>query len=145
MLVALPAMAHSFAVRPIDLSIGITIYILAQAVLLPSSSWVADRFGARRTFAFALVGFTLASMLCGLSRTLPEFVAARTLQGVAAALMTPVARILLLESTEKEGALIGVIIHASKCPMLSSWLLSNLQATHQQLMSPRTFPGRGSF
>jgi EmrB/QacA subfamily drug resistance transporter len=115
-LVALPAMARSFAVRPIDLSIGITIYILAQAVLLPSSSWVADRFGARRTFVFALIGFTLASMLCGLSRTLPEFVAARTLQGVAAALMTPVARILLLESTEKED-LIGVMT-ISTVPML---------------------------
>ena len=115
-LVALPAMAHSFAVRPIDLSIGITIYILAQAVLLPSSAWVAERFGARRTFVFALIGFTVASMLCGLSRTLAEFVAARTLQGVAAALMTPVARILLLESTEKED-LIGVMT-ISTVPML---------------------------
>jgi EmrB/QacA subfamily drug resistance transporter len=115
-LVALPAMARSFAVRPIDLSVGITIYILAQAVLLPSSSWVADRFGARRTFALALTGFTFASMLCGLSRTLPEFVAARIVQGVAAALMTPVARIVLLESTEKED-LIGVMT-ISTVPML---------------------------
>lgn len=115
-LVALPAMAHTFAVRPIDLSIGVTIYILAQAVLLPSSSWVAARFGGRRTFACALIGFTVASMLCGLSRTLPEFVAARAVQGVAAALMTPVARILLLESTEKED-LIGVMT-ISTVPML---------------------------
>jgi len=115
-LVALPDMARAFSVRPIDLSIGITIYILAQAVLLPSSSWIADRFGARSVFAFALAAFTASSMLCGLSRSLPEFIAARVLQGAAAALMTPVARLLLLQSTEKED-LIGVIT-ISTVPML---------------------------
>jgi EmrB/QacA subfamily drug resistance transporter len=115
-LVALPDMARSFAVRPVDLSIGVTIYILAQAVLLPSSSWVAERFGTRRVFALALAGFTVASVLCGLSRTLPEFIAARVLQGIAAALMTPIARIVLLESTEKED-LVGVMT-ISTVPML---------------------------
>ena len=115
-LVALPDMARSFAVRPVDLSIGVTIYILAQAVLLPSSSWVAERFGTRRVFACALAGFTIASVLCGLSRTLPEFIGARILQGIAAALMTPIARMVLLESTEKED-LVGVMT-ISTIPML---------------------------
>jgi len=115
-LVALPQMAGSFGVHPVDLSIGITIYILAQALLLPSSSWVADRWGARRVFALALVGFTLASVLCALSRSLPQFIAARVLQGAAAALMTPVARIILLQSARKED-LIGVIT-ISTVPML---------------------------
>jgi EmrB/QacA subfamily drug resistance transporter len=114
--VAMPDMARTFSVRPVDLNIGITIYILAQAVLLPSSSWIADRFGARRVFALALAGFTTASILCGLSHTLLQFIAARVLQGAAASLMTPIARIVLLRSTEKED-LIGVMT-ISTVPML---------------------------
>ncbi|HUK01659.1 MAG TPA: MFS transporter [Steroidobacteraceae bacterium] len=115
-LVAIPDMAHAFAVRPVDLSIGVTIYILAQAVMLPSSGWIADRFGARRIFTLALGGFTLASVLCGTCHTLPQFIAARIFQGVTAALMIPVARMVLLHSTRKED-LIGVTT-ISTVPML---------------------------
>ncbi|MGH8259079.1 MAG: MFS transporter [Steroidobacteraceae bacterium] len=114
--VAMPAMAHTFDVRPVDLNLGITIYILAQALLLPASGWVADRFGARRVFALAIAGFTVASILCGLSRTLPEFIVARILQGAAASLMTPIARIVLLKSTEKEDLISVMTI--STVPML---------------------------
>ncbi len=114
--VAMPDMARTFSVRPVDLNIGITIYILAQAVLMPSSSWVADRFGARRVFVLALAGFTIASILCGSSSTLPQFIGARVLQGAAASFMTPIARLVLLKSTEKED-LIGVIT-ISTVPML---------------------------
>ncbi len=114
--VAMPDMARTFAVRPVDLNIGITIYILAQALLLPSSSWVADRFGARRVFVLALAGFTTASILCGLSRTLPQFIVARILQGAAASFMTPIARIVLLKSTEKEDLV--TVLTISTVPML---------------------------
>jgi EmrB/QacA subfamily drug resistance transporter len=114
--VAMPDMARTFSVRPIDLNIGITIYILAQAVLLPSSSWVADRFGARRVFVLALAGFTVASILCGLSRTLPQFIVARVVQGAAASCMTPIARMVLLRSTEKQD-LVSVLT-ISTVPML---------------------------
>ncbi len=115
-LVALPQMALTFGVRPVDLSLGVTVYILSQAALLPSSSWIADRWGARRVFALALAGFTCASVLCGISETLTEFLCARVLQGAAAALMTPVARIILLQSAQKED-LVGVIT-ISTVPML---------------------------
>jgi len=114
--VAMPAMARSFDVRPVDLNIGITIYILAQAVLLPASAWIADRFGARRVFVLALTAFTVASVFCGGSRTLAEFIGARILQGAAASLMTPIARIVLLKSTQKED-LVSVIT-ISTVPML---------------------------
>ncbi|MGH8218152.1 MAG: MFS transporter [Steroidobacteraceae bacterium] len=114
--VAMPAMARTFDVRPVDLNIGITIYMLAQAVLLPASGWIADRFGARRVFALALAGFTVASVLCGGSRTLAAFIGARILQGAAASLMTPIARIVLLKSTEKEDLLSVMTI--STVPML---------------------------
>ena len=114
--VAMPAMAHTFDVRPVDLNIGITIYILAQAVLLPGSGWIADRFGARRVFVLALMGFTVASVFCGASRTLTVFILARILQGAAASLMTPIARIVLLKSTEKEDLVSVMTI--STVPML---------------------------
>lgn len=114
--VAMPAMARSFDVRPVDLNIGITVYILAQAVLLPASGWIADRFGARRVFALAIAGFTAASILCGLSETLVQFIAARVLQGAAASLMTPIARIVLLKSTQKEDLVSVMTI--STVPML---------------------------
>jgi len=114
--IALPSMARAFAVRPVDLSIGITIYVLVQAVFLPSSRWIADRFGARSVFVAALAAFTAASVLCGLSRSLPQFVAARIAQGLAAALMTPVARVVLLQATPKEDLLRVMTI--TSVPML---------------------------
>ena len=113
---ALPQMAHSFGVAPVSLSIGITIYILAQAALLPASSWLAERFGARTVFAFSIAGFTLASLACGICQTLPQFVAARAVQGLTAALMTPVGRLILLQSTERADLIRVMTI--STIPML---------------------------
>jgi EmrB/QacA subfamily drug resistance transporter len=115
-LVALPAMARSFDVHAVDLSPGVTVYILVQAVLLPSSNWLAERLGARRVFVAALVCFSLASIACGASRTLAQFIGARVLQGAAAALMTPVARIILLQATPKEYLVAAMAI--STIPML---------------------------
>ena len=51
---ALPQMAHSFHLPPVDLSLGVTIYILVMAAFLPLSTWVADRLGARTVFAAAI-------------------------------------------------------------------------------------------
>ena len=107
-LTALPQMARSFGIRPVDLSIGVTVYLLLQAVLLPISSWVADRFGPRNVLVFAILGFTVASGLCGLSHTLLEFVGARVLQATFATLMAPVGRLLLLRATDREN-LVSVI------------------------------------
>jgi len=99
---ALPAMAETFGVPPVDLSIGITIYLLAQAVCLPASAWLADRFGARRIFAISVLCFTVTSLLCGLTQTLGQFVAARIFQGASAALMMPVGSALLVRTTGRE-------------------------------------------
>lgn len=99
---ALPQMARSFRASPVDLSLGITIYILVMAVFLPMSTWTADRLGARNVFAGAIVGFAFASALCGFSHNLGEFVGARALQALFATLMTPVGNLVLLRSTEKK-------------------------------------------
>ena len=98
---ALPQMARSFGVQPVDMSIGVSAYVLTLAVLIPASGWIADRFGARRVFAAAIVLFTLASMLCGLSGNLLAFTAARVLQGAAGAMMVPVGRLVVLRNTPK--------------------------------------------
>jgi MFS family permease len=64
---AMPQMARSFDASPVDLNIGMTAYLLALAVFIPMSGWLADRFGARLVFASAIGLFTASSVLCGLS------------------------------------------------------------------------------
>lgn len=98
---ALPTMARSLHEDPLTLNLAITAYLLASAVFLPISSWVADRFGAKLVFRIAIALFAIASLLCGLAQSLPELVAARMLQGMAGAMMTPVGRLVLLRSTPK--------------------------------------------
>lgn len=98
---SLPQMAQSFGVQPVAMSIGITVYMLTMAAFIPLSGWLGDRFGARRVFLWAIAVFTLASLVCGLSAGLAEFVVARAVQGVGSALMTPVGRIIVLKNARK--------------------------------------------
>ncbi|MDR3517003.1 MAG: MFS transporter [Azospirillaceae bacterium] len=105
---AMPAMAASFRILPVDLNVGVSAYLLTLAVFIPASGWIADRFGARRIFATAVVIFTGASLLCGVSQGLGEFVAVRVLQGIGGAMMVPVGRLVVLKNTPKE-RLIGAI------------------------------------
>ena len=99
---ALPQMAVSFGVHPVDLNLGMSAYLLTLAVFIPVSGWVADRFGARTVFTGAITVFTLASVLCGLSTGLWWFIGARVLQGVGGAMMVPVGRLVVLRSSEKQ-------------------------------------------
>jgi EmrB/QacA subfamily drug resistance transporter len=99
---ALPQMARSFHVGAVNLNIGMTAYLLTLAVFIPISGWVADRFGSRSIFASAIAAFTLASLLCGASRTLTQFTLMRILQGIGGAMMVPVGRLIVLRSTPKD-------------------------------------------
>jgi len=96
---ALPAMARSFGGSAVELNIGISAYLMALGIFIPASGWIADRFGTRRVFCLAIVLFTLSSMLCGLAQGLTEFVAFRTIQGIAGAMMVPVGRLVVLRHT----------------------------------------------
>ncbi|AZO00531.1 DHA2 family efflux MFS transporter permease subunit [Mesorhizobium sp. M9A.F.Ca.ET.002.03.1.2] len=98
---SLPQMGASFGVPAVAMSIGITVYMLTMAVFVPLSGWLADRFGARNIFLVAIALFTLASIACGISQNLTQFVAARAVQGLGSALMTPVGRILVLRNAPK--------------------------------------------
>jgi EmrB/QacA subfamily drug resistance transporter len=99
---ALPQMAASFGARPVDLNIGMSAYLLTLGIFIPISGWISDRFGARRVFSLAVIVFTLASVLCGFTDGIGTFVAMRILQGVGGAMMVPVGRLLVLNSTPKD-------------------------------------------
>lgn len=99
---SLPQIAASFGVAPERLSIGVSAYVLSLAVFVPLAGWLADRFGPRSVFVGAIAVFTIASVLCGLANDLVSFTAARALQGVGGALMTPVGRIVVLRATSNE-------------------------------------------
>ncbi|MBY3274846.1 MFS transporter [Rhizobium laguerreae] len=98
---SLPQMAASFGVQPVSMSIGITVYMLTMAAFIPLSGWLGDRFGARRIFLMSIAVFTGASLFCGLSGSLAEFVLWRAVQGAGSALMTPVGRIIVLKNARK--------------------------------------------
>ncbi len=98
---SLPAIASDLKQDPIALKLALTSYLLALAVFIPASGWAADRFGAKNVFRGAIVVFTLGSIFCGLSSTLPQFVAARMFQGCGAAMMTPVGRLTLFRAVER--------------------------------------------
>jgi EmrB/QacA subfamily drug resistance transporter len=98
---ALPAMAREMHVEPLRLNLAITMYLLASAVFLPISGWMADRFGAKKIFMVAMVSYALTSACCGLSHNLPQLIMARLAQGCAGAMMGPVGRLVLLRTTPK--------------------------------------------
>src|SRR4051812_41647838 len=98
---ALPAMADSFGVSPLHMSVALTSYMLSLAVFIPASGAIADRYGSRNVFRAAIAIFTIGSILCGISGNLPLLVLSRLLQGVGGAMMVPVGRLVLLRSVPK--------------------------------------------
>ena len=118
---ALPSMARSMREDPLQLNLAITCYLLALAVFVPISGWLADRFGAKRIYILAIVVFTVSSMLCGLSSTLPELVISRVLQGIGGAMMTPVGRVIVVKSVPRADlvkAMSYVTIPGALAPLL---------------------------
>ena len=118
---SLPAIAHDLHEDPIALELALTSYLLALAVFIPASGWVADRFGTRTVFRAAIVVFTGGSILCGFSHSLIGFVLARVVQGTGGAMMVPVGRLLLLRTVERRDlvkAMAYLTIPALLGPML---------------------------
>ncbi|MFZ1681664.1 MAG: MFS transporter, partial [Rhizobiaceae bacterium] len=78
---ALPAIAADIGSSPVALKLALTSYLVALAVFIPLSGWMADRFGPRHVFRSAIVVFIAGSLACAASGSLAAFVAARFMQG----------------------------------------------------------------
>jgi len=99
---SLPAIARDIGTNPLALKLAVTSYLLSLAICIPASGWTADRFGARNIFRMAIAVFIVGSIGCAASHSLPEFVVARIVQGLGGAMMTPVGRLILVRSIDKQ-------------------------------------------
>jgi len=93
--VSVPSIAGDLGVSFTQGTWAITSYAVAEAIMLPLTGWLAQRFGTVRLFVGATLLFTLASALCGLAFTFPMLLASRVLQGVVGASMIPLSQTLL--------------------------------------------------
>ncbi len=118
---SLPQIAADLGVEPVALKLALTTYMLALAIFIPISGWVADRFGAKPVFMGAIGVFLAGSLGCAASEGLGQLVAGRFVQGVGGAMMVPVGRLVLLRSVEKSElvrALSWLTVPAMLGPML---------------------------
>ncbi|NQX12477.1 MFS transporter [Microbacteriaceae bacterium VKM Ac-2855] len=107
---AAPAIGADLGVDSASVGLAVTSFLLTVAVLIPASGWLSERFGVRRIFALAIAIFTIASLLCALSTSLPMLVGMRVLQGIGGALMVPVGRMAVLRVTPTSGIIRAIAI-----------------------------------
>lgn len=98
---AAPKLRAALGVSSTAIGLLIASYLITFAVVIPVGNWLMSVVGERRLFLAAIALFTVASVLCALSQNLIQLVAARSIQGVGAALMVPVGRIVVLANSEK--------------------------------------------
>ena len=90
--VAIPTLQSDFGVdKPSTIQWVITGYLISLAVFIPVSGWAGDRFGTKYVFMFALMAFTVASMLCAFAWNIESLIGFRVLQGVGGGMLSPVA------------------------------------------------------
>lgn len=98
---SLPAIAKDLNESPLNMQNAIISYVLTLAVFMPASGFLADRFGTKKIFIFSLVLFSLGSLFCSLSQNLTHLVISRVVQGVGGSLMTPVGKLALIKTFDK--------------------------------------------
>ena len=130
--VAIPHMQTSLGATMDTITWVLTSYIVASAVAMPITGWLADRVGSRNLFLGAVAGFILASMLCGIATNLSEMVAFRILQGVCAAFIGPLSQTIMLDINKPSEAPramsiwgMGIMIAPILGPMIGGWLTEN--------------------
>jgi EmrB/QacA subfamily drug resistance transporter len=96
--VALPTIGRDFAVSPTAVDSIAIAFLVSLAVFIPASGWLGDRLGGKRVLLAAIVVFTVASALCGLSTSLGELVLFRVLQGVGGGMLAPVGLTMLFRA-----------------------------------------------
>ena len=127
--VALPHIQGSLSASQDQIAWVLTSYIVAAAITMPLTGWLAGRFGIKYIFLFSVAGFTIASALCGAATSLSELVVFRALQGVCGAGLIPLsqATLLRINPPERHGHAMavfgtGTIMGPIMGPLLGGWL-----------------------
>jgi DHA2 family multidrug resistance protein len=127
--IALPHIAGSLSATPEEATWVLTSYLVSNAIVLPTTGWLANHFGRKRVFISCIAMFTIASALCGLAWSLPTLIFARILQGIGGGAMVPIAQSIMLESfpRQKRGAAMaifaqGVVVAPILGPTLGGWI-----------------------
>jgi MFS transporter, DHA2 family, multidrug resistance protein len=127
--VSLPHIAGSLSATIDEATWAITSYLVANAMILPITGWLANYFGRKRLLMMSVTGFTMASFLCGLAPTLPLLILFRVIQGAAGGALQPLSQAVLLESfpPEQRGKAMGfwgqgIVVAPIIGPVLGGWL-----------------------
>ncbi|MGH7048894.1 MAG: DHA2 family efflux MFS transporter permease subunit, partial [Stellaceae bacterium] len=130
--VALPHIQGSLSASQDQIAWVLTSYIVAAAIMTPMTGWLAGRFGIRYVFLISVIGFTVASALCGAAASLVQIVIYRLLQGICGAALVPLSQSVLLQINppERHGQAmavwgIGVMLGPILGPALGGWLTDN--------------------
>jgi MFS transporter, DHA2 family, multidrug resistance protein len=130
--VSLPYIAGNLSASVDEATWVLTSYLVANAIILPLAGWMANYFGRKRLLMGSVVGFTIASVLCGLAPSLPLLVFFRVLQGAAGGSLQPITRAIMLEAFPREErgqamALwgVGIVVAPIVAPMLGGWLTTD--------------------
>ncbi|MQY52543.1 DHA2 family efflux MFS transporter permease subunit [Rhodocyclus tenuis] len=131
--VSLPAIAGDLGVAPSQGTWVITSFAVANAIAVPLTGWLTQRFGQVRLFVTSVLLFVLASLLCGLAPNLEMLIAFRIVQGAVAGPMIPLSQALLLSSypPTKSGIALALwsmttMVAPVVGPILGGWLSDNL-------------------
>lgn len=130
--VAIPHMQSSMGATSDEVSWVLTSYIIAMAVAMPITGWLADRIGSRRLFLASVFGFVISSMLCGMAQNITQMVIFRALQGATGAFISPLSQAAMIDTNRPSrqpqmmalwgmGIMIGPILG----PILGGWLTEN--------------------
>jgi DHA2 family multidrug resistance protein len=127
--VSLPHIAGSLSATPEEATWSLTSYLVANAVVLPMTGWLAERVGRKRLLLASVAAFTATSLLCGLAGSLAALVTFRVLQGLSGGALQPLSQAVMLESfpPEKRGRAmgmwaLGIVVAPMLGPILGGWL-----------------------
>src|SRR3984885_4531582 len=130
--VALPYMQGSMSASQDQINWVLTSYIVAAAIMTAPTGFLASRFGRTRLFVTSVVGFTLASVLCGAAQSLDQIVVFRVVQGMFGAALTPLSQAVMFDiyPAERRGSAMGlwgmgVMVGPILGPTLGGWLTEN--------------------
>ena len=127
--VSLPHIAGSLSASIDEATWVLTSYLVANAIILPITGWLSNFFGRKRLLMASVIGFTLASLLCGIAPTLPLLILFRVIQGACGGSLQPLSQAILLEAfppQERGKAMgfwgLGIVVAPVLGPVLGGWL-----------------------